>query len=712
LTVAATFLSVAASATLALRVQDLRGQALSPLVLALVLASLGAVVIVHRPEVRIGQLLIANGIVVGLGALAAAALDYGTVHALPAIATSTAFAIVWAPAAAIPMWALFILWFPDGRFTRRGWRRFFVAGTAVCAAVAVVGWAAGPGDTVPSFYGGTPVPAGAAGPYAGAAPWLTSAFPLILLFPLASIGGLVDRYRRGAGVVRQQARWLLLAIPLQVASQVGSAILFDIGGLHGAGAALSVVGQPLPAAAATVAILRYRLWEIDLVVSRAVVYGVLWAGLSTLLLAPALAAGLLVGGQDAFAAVVIALVVTALFQPARRRLERLVLRHRRSPHVVLTGFWQTLRMTDLERLGPLVAGAVRSGLVVDWAGIWAYTDSAQGGALRPLGIAGAPAPPAAFVSTLARAQLRSSPGVVLAEAPAPELAPLWPGQPAAVVPLVAGHELVGLLACGPRRGGALAAADFELLELLARATALRIRNLRLESQLRDRLALIEDQADELRRSRQRLVHAQDEERRRIERNLHDGVQQQLVSLAVRLQRVARDADDYGDLLADLAAEAEQAVFALQELGRGIFPSVLADQGLAAALRTQAARMPVAVRIEIDDALAGRRLDAELEAALYFVALEALTNAQKHAPGAAVHVRLAHGDVGLALEVVDDGPGLTTAVRDGTGLQNMADRIAAVGGSLTVGDASAGGVRVRAVVADEAAAQVPAADSRR
>jgi signal transduction histidine kinase len=302
---------------------------------------------------------------------------------------------------------------------------------------------------------------------------------------------------------------------------------------------------------------------------------------------------------------------------------------------------------------------------------------------------------------------------VVAGTPAAELAPLWPAEPAAVVPLVGGEELVGLVACGPRRGDALGAPDFELLELLARESALRLRNLRLESQLRDRLVQIEAQAEELRRSRQRLVTAQDEERRRIERDLHDGVQQQLVSLAVRLQRLAHDGrGEANGLLADLAAEAEQAVFALQELGRGIFPSVLADQGLTAALRTQSVRMPLAVRVEADDAFAGRRLDRELEATLYFVALEALTNAQKHAPSASVLVRLGQEDDRVVLSVTDDGPGFIEGDRSGTGLQNMADRVAAVEGSFAIERAPEGGTRVVATVPDPIAAQVPAADSRR
>ncbi|HWB65656.1 MAG TPA: ATP-binding protein, partial [Mycobacteriales bacterium] len=300
----------------------------------------------------------------------------------------------------------------------------------------------------------------------------------------------------------------------------------------------------------------------------------------------------------------------------------------------------------------------------------------------------------------------------LDELPTGELGGLWPAPPEAVVSLVAGDELVGLLASGGRRGDRLRAPDFELLELLARECAMRLRNLRLEAELRERLSFIEAQAAELTRSRQRLVTAQDSERRRIERNLHDGVQQQLVTLAARLHRAAADSPQ----LAGLAAEAEHAVFALQELGRGIYPSVLADQGLPAALRTQAARMPASVQLRVDDDLLDQRLEREVEAALYFVALEALTNACKHAPDASVSVWLRFDDGTVRLDVVDTGPGLPAERNGGTGLQNMHDRIAAIGGTLQVTGEPGHGTRVSAtVVAPVVPAQLRhplAADSRR
>jgi signal transduction histidine kinase len=691
-----------------------RGQTLGAAVLAVLLAFAGPVLVAHRPALRIGQLILANAALVGIGTLAAGALDYGSVHPIPRLAGQASFAALWLTAPAIAMWALFILWFPDGRFPGRGWRRFFVAGTLACAGAAVAGWLAGPADHVYGFYGATTVPPGAAGPFANAATWLTGLENVLLAFPLVSLAALVQRYRRGGPVLRQQARWLLVGISIQVLAQVTASVLESgHGAAHEVGTGLSVATQPLPILGGTFAILRYRLWEIDLVVSRALVYGAIWAGLSALFLAPALAAGVLVGGRGALAAVGIALLVTIVFHPTRRRLERvverLVYRHRARPYALLTELSDRLRSVDLPRIGPLLATGVHETLGVDWASVWAV----DGGVVRPLGTSGAGSGPAVSLPAAALEPLRESAGLVLAGEPPTELTAIWPDRPAAVVPLVAADELVGLLVCGQRRGDRLGAADFELLELLARHAALRLRNLGLEAALREQLAEIEAQAEELQRSRQRLVTAQDEERRRIERDLHDGVQQQLVALAVRLQQLSSGARaGEGRLLSDLASEAEQAVFALQELGRGIYPSVLADQGLTAALRTQAARLPLAVRIDADEELAGRRLDAELEAALYFVALEALTNVQKHAPGAAALVRLGAEDGHVVLEIADDGPGLNGRGRAGTGLQNISDRIAAVGGRLETGTGPDGGTRIAASAPLAAAQPRPAADSRR
>lgn len=281
----------------------------------------------------------------------------------------------------------------------------------------------------------------------------------------------------------------------------------------------------------------------------------------------------------------------------------------------------------------------------------------------------------------------------LAEPLASLLRSLTAGEPAAVAPLVAGAEVVGVMACGDRFRDPLGEGDLELLGLVAREAALGLANRRLETELRLRLA-------ELRRSRQRLVTTQDAERRRVERDLHDGAQAQLVSLAAQIRRMAATPHRATpSTLSVLAAEAEEAMIALQDLARGIYPSVLTDRGLAAAVRAQAARMPMDIDLRVATALVDRRMPADTEAALYFVALEALGNAQKHAAGARVSTLLRIDDDGAAvLEVEDDGPGFDVATLSGagSGLCNMTDRMEAIGGALTVRSTLGAGSCVSAV----------------
>jgi signal transduction histidine kinase len=204
-------------------------------------------------------------------------------------------------------------------------------------------------------------------------------------------------------------------------------------------------------------------------------------------------------------------------------------------------------------------------------------------------------------------------------------------------------------------------------------------------------SLIED----LKASRQRLVAAQDEERRRIERNIHDGAQQQLVALQVK-QRLAdslidRDPPKAHQLMSQLGEETASAIDDLRDLARGIYPPLLADQGLAAALGAQARKAPVPTEIEADGI---GRYAQETEAAVYFSCLEALQNIAKYAQASAASVRLAHVNGSLTFEVSDDGRGFDpTIAHRGSGLQGIADRIAALGGELAVRSAPGEGTTV-------------------
>jgi signal transduction histidine kinase len=208
--------------------------------------------------------------------------------------------------------------------------------------------------------------------------------------------------------------------------------------------------------------------------------------------------------------------------------------------------------------------------------------------------------------------------------------------------------------------------------------------------------------EELRASRQRLLAAQDEERRKLERNLHDGAQQQLVALQVQLrlaeQLVGRDAERQRELLGRLKEATGQALEDLRDLARGIYPPLLADRGLPAALEAQARRAPVPVEVEPDGV--GRH-ERDVESAVYFCVLEALNNVAKYAGATRAVVRLSEAEGGMRFEVEDDGRGFDPRRTGyGTGLQGMADRLEAIGGTLDVRSAPGEGTTVTGHVAFE------------
>jgi signal transduction histidine kinase len=208
-------------------------------------------------------------------------------------------------------------------------------------------------------------------------------------------------------------------------------------------------------------------------------------------------------------------------------------------------------------------------------------------------------------------------------------------------------------------------------------------------------AQVDASLEDLRESRARIQAAADSERRRIERDLHDGAQQRLVALRVRLELAAEtvrdDPDDGARVLRELGAEAEELLDEVRSLAQGIYPSLLADRGLEDALREIARRASVPVALTTDNL---GRYPAEVEAAVYFCALEALQNVAKHAPGARNVSLTVHGDGDLRFEIRDDGPGFRPGrVAAGRGLTNMHDRLAAVGGRLAIDSESGRGTAV-------------------
>jgi len=248
-------------------------------------------------------------------------------------------------------------------------------------------------------------------------------------------------------------------------------------------------------------------------------------------------------------------------------------------------------------------------------------------------------------------------------------------------------ELLGALAVTKPPNEPLTAAEDKLVADLAAQAGLVLHNVRLTEELR---ASLED----LRASRQRLVAAQDQERRRIERNIHDGAQQQLVALAVKLrlaQGLVGDPERERATLEQLQTEATDALENLRDLARGIYPPLLADQGLAAALSAQARKASFPVEVSSNGL---GRYPQDVEAAVYFCCLEAIQNAAKYADARRLVIRLAGDDRHIEFGVADDGVGFDVAsAAPGSGLTNMQDRISALGGRLTVSSEPSAGTTV-------------------
>ena len=266
-----------------------------------------------------------------------------------------------------------------------------------------------------------------------------------------------------------------------------------------------------------------------------------------------------------------------------------------------------------------------------------------------------------------------------------------------LAPIAQAGELFGLLVA--ERASEAEPFDEQaetVLAELARQLGLALRNARLDSDLRASLTELQRQASELRRSRARVVAAADAERRRIERDLHDGAQQHLVALEANLGAagalIDSDPERAQAILDELRAAVQEAMQDFRDLAHGIYPPLLQDLGLSEALANAARRTTIPTRVQAETR---RRYDPEIETTIYFCCLEALQNAGKHAGDRArVTIRLYEEENALMFEVADDGPGLDPArTKFGAGLTNMRDRLDAIGGHLRIESNLGGGTRL-------------------
>ena len=568
--------------------------------------------------------------------------------------------------AGLALW--FFLLFPDGRFQSPRWRRFawFASG------VLVVGFVFNVLERVIELNGSPPIrnPLGsiAVVNLQNGTPGLIWIFSLGAL--LAAMTGTILRMRKATGDRKQQLRWLAYA-SVVIAIGLAVAVFYpnSPGGLWDAIIVLGF-GIAVPVACG-IAILKHGLYDLDVVISKTVVYAILAAFFTIVYVAVVVGIGSTIGStHNTFLTLLAAALIAVAFNPVRERAKhlanRLVYGHRASPYEVLSEFSDRMAETySLDDVLPRMARILGEGTGAAEAHVWLRI----GEELRPAAAWG-------------EEDAEASP-VALTDGELPVL-----GNASRAVAVRDREDLLGALAVRKPESDPLTPAESRLLDDLAAQAGLVLRNVRLTEELRANL-------EELQASRQRIVSAQDQERRRLERNIHDGAQQQLVALAVKLRLadglVDRDAQRAHEALAQLLEDAQDALENLRDLARGIYPPLLADRGLEAALDAQARKSPVSVTLESDGI---GRYDQELEAAIYFCALEALQNVAKYASARSVVLRLRERGNGLTFEVVDDGAGFDPASTGyGTGLQGMADRLAALGGTLEVRSAPGAGTTV-------------------
>jgi signal transduction histidine kinase len=588
------------------------------------------------------------------------------------------------------------LLFPDGRPPGRGWRLWArVAAVIILAQAVVAATISYPHPTSKLDTSGQFDTITTSGSLADVIFSIT--YTLIVPLCLVSVASLFVRRRRADAIVRQQLKFFMYAGVFVLVGVAASAVGNSLGGsglVYDVGASILVTSVGAVPVAAGLAILRYGLYEIDVVISRTLVYGALAALITGVYVGIAVGIGELVesGGRPNLGLSILATAIVAVgFQPARERLQRianrLVYGRRATPYQVLSEFSSNVAGSyAADEVLSRMSRVLREGTAAESATVWLRSgETLHPAAVWPPDAAGSPSLSAGYGS---QPSSEAVPQRVLRNSILPSL----PGVTRAVEVRHQG-ELLGALSVVKRRGEAVTPVEEKLLTDLAHQAGLVLKNVGLTADLQRRL-------EELRASRQRLVSAQDAERRRLERNLHDGAQQHLVALKVKLglaeMLAARDPEKAKQTIAQLKADTDEALETLRDLARGIYPPLLAEKGLPTALESQARKATVPVTVDADGV---GRYPQEVEATVYFCVLEALQNVQKYAKASHAVVRLRHEGGTLHFEVEDDGVGFDVEhAKRGAGVTNMTDRVDALGGTVAIRSGPGQGTCVSGTIA--------------
>jgi signal transduction histidine kinase len=622
--------------------------------LALTFAGVGSYVLLARPGQRLGQLF------VGLGVLDAL-MYFGRQAGLhdPALPGGAwlAWVSIWPVPLAVAGAGVAIMVFPTGVHLSPRWRAasLVMVGLAVLVALASALW------PIEDDWSGTDLvfPFDLAGADLARSVGVPVMLGCYFGFQVLWVAAVVTRLRRAGSDEVRQLRWIVFAVAVSLLLMLTGEIVWHtpVPGL---------LTLPLVPLAAGVAIVRYRLYDIDPIINKALVGGAMVLLISVGYIGLVVGVGALIPVSDRVLALAATAAVAVVFEPVRRRAQaladRLVYGRRVTPYETLSRLSAQLTRNDedlLEGLAATIAGGVGVAEVVIWLGdeermeaIAAWPEPAPAGArsLAELGDGRDLVRPVVHDGTVQGALVLTAPGK---------------------------HQTPG---------------ERQLLDDLVAQTGLVIDH-------RARLQQVAHQAAELRSAARRIVTAEDSARRRIERDLHDGAQQRLVSLGMELGALVERAGGTGD--PDLARQAAQArehlleaTAELREMARGVHPAVLTQDGLEAALANLADRSPLVVRLHL---ALDRRPPPDAEATAYFVVSEALTNAARHAGAHVVEVEVRFDGDRLVVEVRDDGAGGARLESPG-GLQGLADRLSVLGADLEVVSPTGGGTTVRTVLA--------------
>lgn len=612
----------------------------------------GAIVTWLRPENLVGELLLWAGVVMFL---IPTILEVPTVIAF---GRSGPQDWMWAPMWAnmtltqvglVLILALLVL-LPDGRYRHRRERRFvgWSWATVVLPTLSVISneFVQTHSQAFPGVHDVTsPVVVASLEAYGELFNSLVSASYLLFVGALIL---LTMRYRESEPRQRKQIRWVLYGGSAAIVLGVIPSVLAEVGLIapieHGAMASmLTLIPMLLFPASIVIAVMEPPWVDVDIVIRKSFVYGLLSFLILLLYVGVAAAFGLVAGRAqlNIEIAVILTVVIAILFQPARHRLQmvadRWVFGARPNRFEAVAEFGETIETaTDPAELLPRLVETIRKTIRPQW--VSANLDDGT----------------------------HASSGSV-------------EGEAAFSVPIGIGPENVGKVECGKKVRGSFDDDERHLVQTLAAQVGLAVMNARLAG---------------------RIVNAAEAERRRIERNIHDGAQQELVALVARLGMAKTNAGS-GDLspetIEELQAEAQHILSDLRDLAQGIHPSVLSDGGILEAVEDRCALLPIDVTVKAAESLRSMRFDDDVEGAAYFFVSEALANVLKHAEASRVEVRLDAIDSTIRLGVTDDGRGFDPRVIRRNGLRGLSDRVRALGGTLTISSRTRGGTSLQATI---------------